>query len=390
MNGNFEKAHGIGVELPSKHVSSWVGNYRWLLLPVILLVIGCGSQFGASGDWGGVVAHEDSLYATTQKNGIIELDTDTGLAGRSFDGADPEEGLGPIYSVPVIGDGLLFLATYNGKIHALDLKSPDFGGSMGRWSVDTAVLSETSSRIVGGLAYDQGKLIFGSTDGNVYALDGETGSMVWKFSTEGMIWGTPAIFEGVCYIGSMDHNLYALDIRTGTEKWRYEAEGAIVMAPAVVDDRVLFGALDHQFYALDKTDGAVRWIFSGNGNWFWASPKVAGGVVYAASVDGLVYALTLKDGSQRWKFDVESSVVVAPVITDKAVIVGSDSGKVWFLDRVSGGKTFEPGYAPMGDKVRSAMAMAKGAVFGATVDNQVWAIDPERGQRRWTYDVVDE
>ena len=113
-------------------------------------------------------------------------------------------------------------------------------------------------------------------------------------------------------------------------------------------------------------------------------------VLYVANIDGLVFALNLKDGTQRWTFDVESPIVIPPILTDGAVIVGSDSGKVWFLDRNSGGKTFEPGYAPMGDKVRSTMAVAHGIVFGATVDNQVWAIDPDRGQRRWTYDVVDD
>ena len=360
------------------------------MLPAALLTMGCGSQFGASGDWGGVVVHDNSLYATTQQNGLIELDVDTGIYQRSFNGADSDEGLGAIYSVPVIGDNLLFLATYDGKIHALDLRSPDFGGALGRWSVDTALLSDSSSRIVGGLAYDEGRLIFGSTDGYVYALDGETGTVIWKYRTDGMIWGTPTISDGVCYVGSMDHNLYALDIDTGAAEWRYESEGAIVMAPVIVDARVLFGGLDQQFHSLDKSDGSLNWTFSGGENWFWAAPRVAGAVIYVANVDGLVFALNLKDGTQRWTFDVESPIVIPPILTDGAVIVGSDSGKVWFLDRNSGGKTFEPGYAPMGDKVRSTMAVAHGIVFGATVDNQVWAIDPDRGQRRWTYDVVDD
>ena len=374
-----------------RYIASWVREHNWrvVLLPTMLLLIGCGSQFGASGDWGGVVTYEDSLYATTQKSGIIELDMDTGLVKRSFNGADADEGLGAIYSVPVVGDNLLYVATYDGIIYALDLRSPDFGGSMGSWSVDSGALTETSSRIVGGMAYSEGKLVFGSTDGNVYALDGKTGHLVWKHTTEGMIWSTPTISDGVCYVGSMDHNLYALDLEDGTKKWKYESTGAIVMAPVVVDGRVLFGALDHRFYGLDQTTGFVDWSFSGNSNWFWAAPVVANGTAYAASIDGIIYALNLQDGTQRWKFDVGSSVVVAPILTDESVIVGSDSGKVWFIDRMSGGKSFEPGYTPVGDKVRSAMALAKGTVFGATVDNQIWAIDPERGQRHWTYNVVD-
>lgn len=372
--------------------ASEIRRYSWLSVLVVatLLLLGCDSQFGASGGWGGVVVDGDSLYATTQKNGIVELHMDTGLERRSFNGSDSEDGLGAIYSVPAIGNDLLYVATYNGMIHALDLRSPDFGGSMGRWSVDSSTLSGEASRVVGGIAYAEGKVIFGSTDGNVYALEATTGNLVWKYPTKGMIWGAPTIFDGVCYVGSMDHNVYALDLENGTERWRYEATGAIVMAPIAVEGQLLFGALDHKFYALDRDNGFVDWSFSGNSNWFWASPVVADGTVYAASVDGLVYALTLRDGTQRWKFDVESKVVVAPIVTDESVIVGSDSGKVWFLDRISGGKTFEPGYAPMGDKIRSAMVLADGTVFGSTSDNQIWAIDPDRGQKRWLYNVTDD
>jgi outer membrane protein assembly factor BamB len=47
-------------------------------------------------------------------------------------------------------------------------------------------------------------------DGFVYCLDAGTGSLLWKFQTNGPIVSTPAVQDGIVYIGSMDHQVYAL------------------------------------------------------------------------------------------------------------------------------------------------------------------------------------
>jgi len=49
-------------------------------------------------------------------------------------------------------------------------------------------------------------------DNALYCLDAKTGSLRWRYQTEGAITGTPAIVDGVIYIGSADHYVYAIPV----------------------------------------------------------------------------------------------------------------------------------------------------------------------------------
>ena len=48
----------------------------------------------------------------------------------------------------------------------------------------------------------------------------------WTFHTRGEVVSSPAIVDGVIYVGSNDGNLYAIDQQTGTEKWVFLNRGA--------------------------------------------------------------------------------------------------------------------------------------------------------------------
>lgn len=75
--------------------------------------------------------------------------------------------------------------------------------------------------IVGDTAY------FGSSDGNFYALDLESGFMRWTFRTGGPINSVAYASGGSIYFGSSDGILYALDRETGEERWRFETAGQL-------------------------------------------------------------------------------------------------------------------------------------------------------------------
>jgi outer membrane protein assembly factor BamB len=56
----------------------------------------------------------------------------------------------------------------------------------------------------------EGKVYFGSVDGEVYSLDARTGNLRWRFKTGGPVTSSPTVVNGVIYIGSADHYVYAL------------------------------------------------------------------------------------------------------------------------------------------------------------------------------------
>ncbi len=116
----------------------------------------------------------------------------------------------------------------------------------------------------------------------------------WTFSTGGTIAGSAAIVDDSLYVGSWDGNLYALDAETGKLKWKtflgvtdvttlcgHVAYG-VSSGPAVANGVVYVGGGDSYFYAVDATTGAVRWrVFTGDnsvasGHYNWSSPSLLG------------------------------------------------------------------------------------------------------------------
>jgi hypothetical protein len=59
----------------------------------------------------------------------------------------------------------------------------------------------------------------------------------WTFKTEGPIIGSPAIANGVVYIGSIDGNLYAVDQETGKQKWKFKtlASRQVTSSPTIAN-----------------------------------------------------------------------------------------------------------------------------------------------------------
>src|SRR5689334_165580 len=85
----------------------------------------------------------------------------------------------------------------------------------------------------------------------------------WTFKTEGPIIGSPAISNGVVYIGSVDGNLYAVDQETGKQKWKFKtfAGRQVTSSPTIANGLVYFGGFDGVVYAVDAQTGTLKWNF---------------------------------------------------------------------------------------------------------------------------------
>src|SRR6185312_10211068 len=85
----------------------------------------------------------------------------------------------------------------------------------------------------------------------------------WTFKTDGPIIGSPAIADGVVYIGSIDGNLYAVEQETGKQKWKFKtvASRQVTSSPTIANGLVYFGGFDGILYAVDAETGTVKWTF---------------------------------------------------------------------------------------------------------------------------------
>lgn len=117
-----------------------------------------------------------------------------------------------------------------------------------------------------------------------------TNRTAWKFDVDGEIRTTPVLGEELVYVGSHDGNVYAVDRQSGDRRWAFETSGRVDSSPAVADGGLYVGSADGNVYGLDAETGDRLWAFK-SGKAVISSPAVVDGTVYVGSTDGTVYAL---------------------------------------------------------------------------------------------------
>jgi len=160
-----------------------------------------------------------------------------------------------------------------------------------------------------------GKLLYfgNSNDCKIYALDRETGKIIWTFYTNGPVRFAPLIYKKKLYTVSDDGFLYCLSAdkgkllwkKYGALKWdmilgnermisRWPARGG----PVIKDDVLYFGAgiwpSEKIFiYALDPDDGKILWVNDSSGE--IEMPQPHGGAVAKSGLSAQGYFTVADD-----------------------------------------------------------------------------------------------
>jgi outer membrane protein assembly factor BamB len=92
----------------------------------------------------------------------------------------------------------------------------------------------------------------GTTTGNGSAYPSK---ILWKYTTYGPIYGSPAIVDGCVYFGSRDSNIYCLNATTGQKIWNFSTGAEVIASPAVNHGSVYIGSNDGWFYCINTTSG---------------------------------------------------------------------------------------------------------------------------------------
>ncbi|GAB4022226.1 outer membrane protein assembly factor BamB family protein [Spirosoma koreense] len=237
---------------------------------------------------------------------------------------------------------------------------------------------------------DQTETVFiGTGDRKFLALDAQTGTRKWEFSTSEVVTVTPTVHDGTVYVGS-DHVFYALDAKTGTKKWEFATgpRPSSRYIPAVSNGTVyVFGDNRQILYALDARTGAKKWTatsksFAANGGWY-NTPLVADGLVYVGGTDTTLYALDALSGAKKWNFRAGSGFYTQPAIADGIVYAGSYDGKLYALDARTGTQKWA---ATVGGYVQSPKV--NGESIYITNWSTVVAFNRATGTQTWRFTPV--
>ncbi len=254
----------------------------------------------------------------------------------------PEAEVHRIWSAK-IGDGLsdkwlmlspatdgthVYVADAFGVVEARDLGTgrrlweTRIGRAAGRGLLNFDLFTGSDATFVtGGVGVGEGLVLLGTSQGQVVALDQVNGREIWRTTVPSEVVSAPVTNGDIVAAQSVDGQLVALDAETGEVRWSYDNQVPILTlrgtaAPVIVGDIVLAGFSSGKIAALGAELGELRWetrIMLPQGRSELerivdvdSTPLVLGGVVFAASYQGRLKAIRLTDGAARWEQEMST------------------------------------------------------------------------------------
>jgi outer membrane protein assembly factor BamB len=294
-----------------------------LLAILAILLSSCAGGTGAATSWPGLtvdtnskvgyLAYNQQVYAINLENG-----------GEIWKYPAKTDAKLTFFAPPVlIPDGQLLVAGYDNAIH--NLNSTNGQENQGNWPFRDANNRYVASPLVAG-----DKIFAPNSNGTLYVLD-LTGKLLWTFHTDEPLWATPATDGKVVYLPSMDRHVYALDPQSGKVIWQSkDLGGAIVGTPTIGPGGTLYvGSFGQLMTALDPQTGDILWNKPTTG-WIWGGPALDQGVLFFGDLDGAFYAMNATDGSIRWQTPPAessgSSISDRPLVISDTVYFNSENG----------------------------------------------------------------
>ncbi|ELZ17859.1 pyrrolo-quinoline quinone [Haloterrigena salina JCM 13891] len=276
-----------------------------------------------------------------------------------------------------------------------------------RWATQTDATEKGfhgSAAIVGDIAF------IGGYDGDLYALDTESGDIVWRTRSEDgdldgplAIGSSPAYHDGSLYLISeyappSSGALWEIDPETGDPTWSDDRIWGQAHPSPTIDletGRILAGSNDGVVYCWEYPSLEFAWSFRADadgeeqaGGAFRKGAQIKGTVAahdgygYVGSWDGNFYCLDLEDGTEEWSFETGKVIMSNPAVDTDADVVymGSDDDYVYALDAKSGEELWS---TDVGGRVIGALTVTAETVLAGSYDSHLYALDKETGDQRW-------
>jgi outer membrane protein assembly factor BamB len=197
-----------------------------------------------------------SSVAVDPQRGVVVVGANDGVV-RAYDSDDGStrwerdfeadiDGEADVKTTPAIDDesGVALVGTWDQNLYALDLENGE-----------TVWAFSTNGKIQGSAAIDaENRRVFQGSRGSgetFFAIDLDTGEKLWGRNL-GSVSSSPAISgdRSRIVVGTNDGRVVALDADTGETVWTFETDGAVTASPTLVGDFVYVAARFGSLYAL--------------------------------------------------------------------------------------------------------------------------------------------
>lgn len=244
---------------------------------------------------------------------------------------------GALMLTPVATERWVITSDINGRLHSFDRLS-----GKKHWRKDL----ETRT---GGIAAGYGYLVVGTRDGEVQALDLETGEPRWQARVSSEVLASPALDAGMVVVQTLDGRVTALRLDSGAALWTHEEVVPVLTlhgtsTPLIKNGRIYTAYASGKVVVLDQNTGIPVWerrVAEPTGRSEMdrlvdvdANIIVEAGGVFAVTYQGKVAVLDDESGRPFWDKDMSSYQQISS--SAGTLFISDDHGRVWCIDQRTG------------------------------------------------------
>lgn len=253
---------------------------------------------------------------------------------------------------PVVAYGKVFSASRDGEAYAFDEKT---GEQV--WHADLSDIDKKlgffdkkePALISGGAVAGINKVFFGSENGDVIALEAESGKVSWQGKVKGEVIAAPALDSGKLVVNTASGVMKAFNASNGQDDWQIEQDVPPltlrgISAPVIAGGGVIVGSADGSLAVYLLEQGRQGWtvdIGEATGSTELervidvdSTPLVYGDNIYTVSSRGNLSAVELRTGRLLWQRQYSSYREIS--ISGNSLFLTDVKGHIYAVDRNNG------------------------------------------------------
>jgi len=253
---------------------------------------------------------------------------------------------------PAVGYNAIYSASRDGDVYAFELEK---GKQI--WHTDLSDInndagffgSKKPALLSGGVLVGMKKVFIGNENGDIYALDAQTGKLIWQSKVKGEVIARPAIDSGILVVNTVSGVIKAFNATTGEDLWEVEQEVPPLSlrgtsTPVIASGGVLVGSASGNLNVYILETGQSGWtaqIGEASGSTELervvdvdSSPIVFGDKIYVISSRGNLSAIDLRSGRVVWERQYSSYRNI--VIDGNNIYITDVKGHVYSIGRING------------------------------------------------------
>jgi outer membrane protein assembly factor BamB len=174
------------------------------------------------------IVHDNKVIFGVTSGELLAVSLDSGKLVWRYNPAYNDARFHDVVGDMVVRNDKLLITRYDGLVAAIDLAS----------SVRSVAWQEQLPSITTS-AFRGGRYYIGGLNGDIYAMDPDTGRRVWRTVTGAAV-NTITPGETTLFVGGAEGRITALDAATGEARWYDRLAGSVASAPVLVDDAIYF------------------------------------------------------------------------------------------------------------------------------------------------------